>query len=455
MVFIHPPGQSHNHTPGIGIPVGCPQSGEGRHHIAAVGGVHLVGHILRIPGRLQKAQLVPKPLDGRPGHKHRAFQGVVHLPIQTPGDGGHQAVLRVHGGSACIHQEERSGTIGAFALSRLEAGLAKEGCLLVSRCPGDGNGGSQNSRVCMSVNGAGGHRLRQHGFGNVQEPENFLIPGEGMDIEQHGPGGVGVVRHMDLAPGELPDEPGLHRSKEQLSGTGLLPGARYMVQNPPQLGSGEIGVQHQAGFLPEEILIAQLFQLLAMVCRPAALPHDGRTHRPSGEPVPHNGGFPLIGNADGRHISGGNSPVAQGHSGHLYLGGINLLRVMLHPARLRKILGKFLLGHCHNFPILAKKNTPVAGGTGVQSHDILAHRDSSCLVSAAAVFDSTIISHRKRIHKNKLFVKNDLQKPVTPREAPHTFFKLALRPQAPSVLGLRPKPPPSRREVLCAGTQFL
>ena len=40
------------------------------------------------------------------------------------------------------------------------------------------------------------------------------------------------------------------------------------------------------------------------------------------------------------------------------------------------------------------------------------------------------------------------QKPDRPGEVPPPTVQSPLRPLAPSVLGLRPKPPPSRREVL-------
>ena len=65
----------------------------------------------------------------------------------------------------------------------------------------------------MTVNAAGGLRLRKHAFGYIQLGENLIVPLQGIDVKQHGAGGVGIVGHMYGTLCELPDKPGLNGSE--------------------------------------------------------------------------------------------------------------------------------------------------------------------------------------------------------------------------------------------------
>ena len=44
--------------------------------------------------------------------------------------------------------------------------------------------------------------------------QDFLIPAEVMNIEKHGSGSIGIIRHMYGALGQIPDQPGIHRTEE-------------------------------------------------------------------------------------------------------------------------------------------------------------------------------------------------------------------------------------------------
>ena len=48
---------------------------------------------------------------------------------------------------------------------------------------------------------------------SLQLSQNILIPFQRMDIEHHRSGCVGIIRDMDIALRELPDEPGLHSAE--------------------------------------------------------------------------------------------------------------------------------------------------------------------------------------------------------------------------------------------------
>jgi len=56
--------------------------------------------------------------------------------------------------------------------------------------------------------------------------------------------------------------------------------------------------------------------------------------------------------------------------GHAQLGGPDLVGIVLHPARLRVILGKLLLRDAADLACLIEQDAAVGGGSGVQRHDV-------------------------------------------------------------------------------------
>ena len=92
MVGVHSAGQAENRAARIRIPVWRAKTGKGRHHIHAVGVLHLSGEVFRIESIVDEFHFITQPLNRRSGHKHRAFQRVVHFAGRAAGDSGQQAV---------------------------------------------------------------------------------------------------------------------------------------------------------------------------------------------------------------------------------------------------------------------------------------------------------------------------------------------------------------------------
>ena len=374
MVFVYAPGQPQNGAPGVGIPVGSPQSRKGRNHIAAVGVVDLLGHVLGIHGGFDKPKLIPKPLDGGPGHKNGAFEGIVHLPIQPPSDGGHQPVPGENGGFSGVHQQKGTGSVGTLGIAGIKAGLSEEGCLLVTGSTGNGDGCAEKLGGSVPINPTGGNGLWEHGRRDIQQLQNLLIPLQSVDVEQHGSGGVGIIGYMNLSAAELPDQPGFHGAEQKLPIVCQLPCSGDVFQNPADFGAGKIGIDYQTGFLPDGIHQPLFRQAVAVFGGSAALPHNGVTDGTACGFVPDDGGFTLVGDADGGDIRSGGTDVGHGLPGYLQLGGEDLVGVMLHPAGLGENLGKFLLGDAAYFPCVVEQDAAVGGGAGIQRHNILGHR---------------------------------------------------------------------------------
>ena len=80
-----------------------------------------------------------------------------------------------------------------------------------------------------------------------------------MDVKKHRPGRIRVIRHMNFSFGQFPDQPGLYRSKQQLSFCGERSRSLHMIQDPFDLGRGKVRIDDKPCFLP--VLVLQAFFL--------------------------------------------------------------------------------------------------------------------------------------------------------------------------------------------------
>ena len=140
-----------------------------------------------------------------------------------------------------------------------------------------------------------------------------------MNIKEHGPGRIGIIGHVNAALGQVPDQPGVHGAKKELSPLCPFPGSLHVIQDPRDLAPGEISVGNEAGALPYLLLPAVRLQLLNPVRGPAALPDNGIVHRLPGILIPDNGRLPLVGDANSRDIAVVGANLSHGFHGHRQL----------------------------------------------------------------------------------------------------------------------------------------
>src|SRR6185436_11740438 len=98
------------------------------------------------------------------------------------------------------------------------------------------------------------------------------------------------------------------------------------------------------------------FQFIAKGGGPAILPDDGVGDRPPRAPIPDDGRFALVGDADASKVRAGRLRGAQHLERRAQLRLPNLLRIMLDPARLRKNLSKLALGRSDDGAGAIEKN---------------------------------------------------------------------------------------------------
>src|SRR6202022_583268 len=80
----------------------------------------------------------------------------------------------------------------------------------------------------------------------------------------------------------------------------------------------------------------------------AVLPDDGAMNRLAGDAVPHHCRFALVGDADRGDVLGADAGFLQRLAAGGDGGGPDVLRLVLDPARRRKMLREFLLRGCRD-----------------------------------------------------------------------------------------------------------
>src|SRR2546430_15196089 len=119
-----------------------------------------------------------------------------------------------------------------------------------------------------------------------------------MDVEDERSRRVRDVGRVRAAAGELPDEPGVDRAADELAGLGTLLRTSDLIEDPTDLGPGEVRVDHQAGALAHQLLVTVGAQSLADGRACPALPDDGGIDRTARRTLPHDGRLALVCNAD-------------------------------------------------------------------------------------------------------------------------------------------------------------
>src|SRR5512138_2610223 len=105
---------------------------------------------------------------------------------------------------------------------------------------------------------------------------------------------------MGLPAGEVPHEPRVDRPEGQPAGARTLARTRHVVEDPGYFAAREVRVDHEPGATRDERLFAPGFERIAELGGAAVLPHDRVVDRLAGFAVPHDRGFALVGDPDGR-----------------------------------------------------------------------------------------------------------------------------------------------------------
>ena len=274
---------------------------------------------------------------------------------------------------AGVHQHEAARAIRIFRHTRLEAVLPEKRRLLVARRARDGHRTADDLRVGFAVNLAGCANLRQHRRGNSQITKQLLVPFQFINIIHQRTGRVRIIRHVDPAARQFPDQPAVDGAEKKVPLLRRRPRAIHIVQNPFDLRAGEIRVDDQPGLVVKLVGKPLPLQILADVRRLPGLPDNRVVDGAPGVLVPDHCRLALVRNADGGKIACGQVRLFQRLLHDRDHRAPDFLGVVLNPARLGEMLRELLLRDADDPRLLVENDRPVARSTGVQRHHILCH----------------------------------------------------------------------------------
>ncbi|MNU91015.1 hypothetical protein D3C71_808950 [compost metagenome] len=112
--------------------------------------------------------------------------------------------------------------------------------------------------------------------------------------------------------------------------------------------------------------MAVLPQLVAQGGGAAVLPYDGPGQRAARGAFPDDGGFALVGDADGGQVGGCGAGIAQGFARHVELAVPDLVGIVLDPARTGIVLAEFALADAAHDAFAVEHDGPGTGRALVQ-----------------------------------------------------------------------------------------
>ena len=235
-----------------------------------------------------------------------------------------------------------------------------------------GSGALEDAGFRRAVVGGGVAHLRQQGAGDAEERQQPVVPDLAVDVEEQAARGVGGIGRMDAPAGQPPEEEAVDGADGKLARRGAFARLGDVLQQPGDLGGGEIGIEEEAGQPLDQGALALGLQPAAELGAAPVLPDDGVIDRLAGRPIPHDGGLALIGDADGRHIRGGGQHLAADREGRLP----DLLRIMLDPAVGREDLRQLALRHGADMALAVEDDGARAGGALIDRQNAAARHDS-------------------------------------------------------------------------------
>ena len=217
---------------------------------------------------------------------------------------------------------------------------------------------------------ARGADLGEHRARDAEHVEELVVPVARVDVVHQRARGVRDVGDVERAPAKLPQQPAVDRAEGEVAGLGLLARAVDVVEDPPDLGAGEVGVDHEAGLLLEEVGVALVLELVAEAGRAPVLPHDRVVDGLPRLPVPDDRGLALVRDPDGGDVLGGQPLARERLRGDAGLGGPDLVGVVLDPPRLGEDLLELPLRDRLDLAFFVEEDRARAGGALVEGEDV-------------------------------------------------------------------------------------
>ena len=308
---------------------------------------------LDLSRRADDPELIAQPLHRRAGDRDRPFERVDRVrTADAIADRRQEARLGRHDLAARVQQHEIAGAVRILGLARPHAHLADGGGLLIAQITTQRHFPAERTAAAGTTVKRRIRRRadrRQHAPRDPEHLQQFVVPCEGLQIHQHRPARVGDVRDVRPAvwtAGEVPDHPRVDIAEHRLPALRGVANAIDVLENPLNLGPGEIRGRRQARARPDQRRRGRIDPRHQTI-RPRVLPHDRVVPGSAGLRIPDHRRLTLIGDANRRQIRRGQAAGVQRAGDRLVGAGGNLQRVVLDPARTRQdlIVLHLMAGH--------------------------------------------------------------------------------------------------------------
>src|ERR1700751_42736 len=133
-----------------------------------------------------------------------------------------------------------------------------------------------------------------------------------MDVYEHRSGGIAFIRYMNSSFGEIPNQPGIDVTKSKFAAFGSLTDTGNILQDPGDLCTREIGVDHQARLFCNYRFHPLCSHFVTHRGGTTILPNDCVINRFTRFAVPHKRSLALVRDANPRDIAWLNLREAEG-----------------------------------------------------------------------------------------------------------------------------------------------
>ena len=200
------------------------------------------------------AQAVAQPLHDRAGDEDAAFERVVERAVRAARRRWSSRLLRdATGLRAGVQQQEAAGAVGVLGQPGREAGLAEERRLLVAGDAGDRNRARRRS-ARVGADAGRRHDLaaaRARGMSSSASSSSSQSPR--VDVEQQRAAGVRCVGDVHARRRSAARSARCRWCRRRARrAAARVARARDVVEQPVELGAGEVGVEHQAGLARDQ-----------------------------------------------------------------------------------------------------------------------------------------------------------------------------------------------------------
>ena len=135
-----------------------------------------------------------------------------------------------------IGDKEGTGSVGDLGIADAERSLPNECSMLITQNRRE-LGSSENTGTCTDPSNRRDD-LWQHRHGHTDRFAEIIVPGERLEVHEHGSAGVRDVR--DMQPRQIPRKPRVNGSKGELTAGSPRSQIGVLVQDPPDLGPRKV-----------------------------------------------------------------------------------------------------------------------------------------------------------------------------------------------------------------------